>query len=739
MKSTLPICVAKTQPKLFNIVVTLFILLVSCEISWAQPVNNNCASPTALTVDAPCTNGTTVGATAVITEPQNPACWTDAAPKADNTVWYSFTTGAAGQYIISTDNGGTFDSQIAIYSGACGGLTQVGCDEDGGTVNTFSSVALVTLAASTTYLIQVDGYNSATGTFCINVTFPVPPSNDCPFNAIDITSQINGLSTTNLFDCSTRTYNTPGAGGAPTMTTLTGDPSGCNGYDITGTVPWPDHYDVWFRFTVTPGTTPPAWLSIYNQTGTTPSYSAAVYTGTPTGTCAGSVGGLTQYECSSGEIIGIPPGNDSGGANDEGPCSTPLRPRIDISALPAGTYYYRVWEYGGLNPPTDGIFNLCAEYGIPSSPSTDGCPGASSVGCIEASANQDLIVTYPNTGNNASHGNACNTAPNEPQLAASAAGQFRLCGAIPWTTSIGYANNVMNNTAIYQFNVNASGTCVPTVLLQFANIQYGGTNGNVAQIQVMNGACASGASAVMTATTAAPCLQMQPAGGSLPNGDYFIVVDGQDGQLLQYDLTINIDYQGVGCVSGTCDVILGASYLSLGGQKLEPRKNELSWITDSEVNNDYYGVERSEDGLKFKQIALVEGNGTTTTVTHYEFLDNEAPEELTYYRLRQVDFDGEVTYSPIISISNNVRTEGTVEVIINNDKDELYATFQSKTEIPVNAQIIDFSGNVLITQKRETSRGSNILVFETDNLVPGAYLIRIEQDGVTSKAKFVLN
>src|SRR6185436_7946557 len=78
----------------------------------AQP-NNNCASATVLTVGAPCTNGTNVGATLELGEPSAAGCWASAA---SNTVWYKFTTGAAGMYVISTDNGGATDAQLKLYS-----------------------------------------------------------------------------------------------------------------------------------------------------------------------------------------------------------------------------------------------------------------------------------------------------------------------------------------------------------------------------------------------------------------------------------------------------------------------------------------------------------------------------------------------------------------------------------------------------------------------------------------------
>lgn len=637
----------------------LFILTFSLinTIVYAQPANNNCASAIALTVDAPCTNGTNVGATTQIGEPTAAGCLASAM---NGTVWYTFTTGLAGVYNISTDNGGTTDTQLKLYSGACPGVAvnEVGCNEDGGSSNTLAAFISATLAASTTYLIQADVYAASTGTFCISVQFSQPPTNDCIFDAVDITSQINGITSTNLFDCSTYTYNAIGTGGEPTADVLAGDPNGCNGSVITigippGQTPNTDHRDIWFKFTVD-GSTPPAWLSVYQQTGTSPNYSTALYSGTPAGTCGsgGSITGMTQIDCSAGEYVDavLPGSNIDGGSLDMAECTTPIHPRLDVSNLPNGTYYFRVWEsFGGA--PSDGIINLCAESGVTSGATSDGCPTQNTLGCDDNVPNSNVNVLYSNLANNACLGNACNTAPNEPQLAVGAAGDIRENCSGPWVTQVGYANNVMNNSAIYQFTVNSSVPCTANILLDFRNIDFGGTIGNSAQIQVMNGTCVGGTSAVMTGTTASSCLQMRPSGGTLPNGTYYIVVDGQDGQLVGYDLNLAVNYSGVGCTSVNCgSVILGVNFEGFNVVRTEENEVQIFWETINEVDNDFFIVQRTYDGEKFEDISIVDAAGNTTdNVSKYKVADvNVRPEkEFVYYRIKQVDLNGEYSYSDI--------------------------------------------------------------------------------------------
>lgn len=77
----------------------------------------------------------------------------------------------------------------------------------------------------------------------------------------------------------------------------------------------------------------------------------------------------------------------------------------------------------------------------------------------------------------------------------------------------------------------------------------------------------------------------------------------------------------------------------------------LQWSTASEVNNDYMAVERSPDGISFQEIGKVPGYGTTTEAQRYQLIDPQPMVGTNYYRLRQVDFDGTVTYHPIITVN----------------------------------------------------------------------------------------
>jgi hypothetical protein len=78
---------------------------------------------------------------------------------------------------------------------------------------------------------------------------------------------------------------------------------------------------------------------------------------------------------------------------------------------------------------------------------------------------------------------------------------------------------------------------------------------------------------------------------------------------------------------------------------------QVTWATASERNSAYFVVERSADGRVFAEVARVAAHGTTALSHHYASLDAAAPAALLYYRLRQVDLDGTVAFSPVVTVA----------------------------------------------------------------------------------------
>lgn len=92
--------------------------------------------------------------------------------------------------------------------------------------------------------------------------------------------------------------------------------------------------------------------------------------------------------------------------------------------------------------------------------------------------------------------------------------------------------------------------------------------------------------------------------------------------------------------------------ISFDGENVS-NSNLLEWSTASEINNDYFLLEISEDGYNWEDLARVSGSGNSTQVISYRFSDMNYKNVVNYYRLSQVDFDGRSETFNIISIDNS--------------------------------------------------------------------------------------
>jgi hypothetical protein len=77
---------------------------------------------------------------------------------------------------------------------------------------------------------------------------------------------------------------------------------------------------------------------------------------------------------------------------------------------------------------------------------------------------------------------------------------------------------------------------------------------------------------------------------------------------------------------------------------------QLTWATATELNNDRFTVERSDDGLAFDEVGQVPGAGNSVSTLHYELLDDRPSAEGAYYRLKQTDHDGTDHYHSVVYI-----------------------------------------------------------------------------------------
>lgn len=153
-------------------------------------------------------------------------------------------------------------------------------------------------------------------------------------------------------------------------------------------------------------------------------------------------------------------------------------------------------------------------------------------------------------------------------------------------------------------------------------------------------------------------------------------------------------------------------------------KNILHWTTASELNNQYFQLEHSADGSTFTSFERISGAGNSTSLLNYEAPDMHPPGKVSYYRLKQVDYDGQFTYSSVIAIHKKSGLH-PISCFPNPVSEALNILFDNSSNNYVSIIIYDISGREIIREEKVVSEGSNILTLETNALSSGSYSVSL--------------
>ncbi|GGB79518.1 M4 family metallopeptidase [Dyadobacter sediminis] len=155
--------------------------------------------------------------------------------------------------------------------------------------------------------------------------------------------------------------------------------------------------------------------------------------------------------------------------------------------------------------------------------------------------------------------------------------------------------------------------------------------------------------------------------------------------------------------------------------------NLLTWTTTSEVNNDYFVVERSLDGRSFVNAGTVIGNGSTAVEKQYKFLDTGFSKGISYYRLKQVDVDGTHHFSRIIALDaanllslkfypNPVQSMLNIEIPASGNK-------------LLNVKVINTAGHEVYRKDNASSKNGN-LSLQLEGLPTGIYQVIVSGESI---------
>jgi hypothetical protein len=172
-----------------------------------------------------------------------------------------------------------------------------------------------------------------------------------------------------------------------------------------------------------------------------------------------------------------------------------------------------------------------------------------------------------------------------------------------------------------------------------------------------------------------------------------------------------------------------------------PRQNDvlLNWTTVSEINNDYFEVERSLDATNFTTVGRVDGAGNSNHVRQYDLPDPDAYSlgaELIYYRLHQVDYNGAFSNSEVIPVQLAASTSFQLIHAGFNNGNQLSGTFTAGGSGEVEILCYDMNGRLVSRNRMVANKGvNNFDSTPSGDLAKGVYTVQLVFNGQAQVAK----
>jgi hypothetical protein len=159
-------------------------------------------------------------------------------------------------------------------------------------------------------------------------------------------------------------------------------------------------------------------------------------------------------------------------------------------------------------------------------------------------------------------------------------------------------------------------------------------------------------------------------------------------------------------------------------------KAMLQWATSQEMNSNHFAVERSVDGSNFSEIRKITAAGNSNNTVNYVYVDENTVKGTLYYRLKQVDNDGNFTYSSVINIT--VKGEGgSISIYPNPVKDRF------RLSLPANvpkAALIVYDSKGIIVHRQEVTNGQYV---NASGWSGGTYYVVVQANGKVYESRVV--
>lgn len=165
----------------------------------------------------------------------------------------------------------------------------------------------------------------------------------------------------------------------------------------------------------------------------------------------------------------------------------------------------------------------------------------------------------------------------------------------------------------------------------------------------------------------------------------------------------------------------------------------LKWTTATELNNDHFEIQRSNDGLEYTSIGMVNGAKNSYQTIAYQFTDVEPFKELNYYRLKQVDGDGKITFSSVVTINfQQEKAKATITAWPIPAHDYITVELNNKQVANLNIVIRDIVGKIVLDENVLADEINYSHPLFIENFKAGVYFIEVSQENqILESIKFI--
>lgn len=278
-------------------------------------------------------------------------------------------------------------------------------------------------------------------------------------------------------------------------------------------------------------------------------------------------------------------------------------------------------------------------------------------------------------------------------------------GRIPPNTEI----IIMRSTACYGYNFSTFCSYGPIYVVFSADISWttgGNFSNSCAPLRYFRTDFSAFAAGCTTDYSYNPCL----------------LASGGDGDAITFPAAGGAanNYFNDGCQPSV--TILPIELINFSAKAVD-QKVRLDWTTASEINNDYFTIERAADAINFNEINNTDGAGNSTSINYYSMIDDSPLPGVSYYRLKQTDFNGAYSYSNIISVQKTANDFDIISAYYSQSQ-QFTVDFNCDNKCVLTLELYDLMGKKVYSAIENSSGTNSEIIIPTRNLTEGIYLIK---------------